>query len=302
MSLVSHTALHAMLLAALLFAQLVPPAARAGEVTVESVVVSLIAEVEVAAEEAGPLVELAVTEGNRVKTGELLARQDDRDAALHVERSQIALKHAQEQAKSTVKLLRAEEVLKLAKLELDRAVAANQDVARAVSETQLSKLRLEVRRAELDVEQAGEDRAAAGRAVEAAANELAIAQRARERRQILSPMEGVVVEVRRHAGEWLEPGKTVLRLVRDDRLRAAGFVKVEQLTASLDGQPATLLVTLADGKETAFTGRVAFVSPEANPINRQVKLIAEFDNQGGRLRAGLPAKMTIRTGQASSTH
>jgi membrane fusion protein, multidrug efflux system len=279
-----------------------PLAVRAGDVTVESVVVSLIAEVEVAAEEAGPLVELSVTEGNRVKTGDLLARQDDRDAALQVERSQIALRHAQEQAKSTVKLLRAEEVLKLAKLELDRAVAANQDVARAVSETQLSKLRLEVRRAELDVAQAGEDRAAAGRAVEAAANELAIAQRARERRQILSPMEGVVVEVRRHAGEWLEPGKTVLRLVRDDRLRAAGFVKVEQLTAPLDGQPATLLVTLADGKETAFTGRVAFVSPEANPINRQVKLIAEFDNQGGRLRAGLPAKMTIRTGQAASAH
>jgi membrane fusion protein, multidrug efflux system len=279
-----------------------PLAVRAGDVTVESVVVSLIAEVEVAAEEAGPLVELSVTEGNRVKTGDLLARQDDRDAALQVERSQIALRHAQEQAKSTVKLLRAEEVLKLAKLELDRAVAANQDVARAVSETQLSKLRLEVRRAELDVEQAGEDRAAAGRAVEAAANELAIAQRARERRQILSPMEGVVVEVRRHAGEWLEPGKTVLRLVRDDRLRAAGFIKVEQLTAPLDGQPATLLVTLADGKETAFTGRVAFVSPEANPINRQVKLIAEFDNQGGRLRAGLPAKMTIRTGPAASTH
>jgi Multidrug resistance efflux pump len=302
MSITSRAALHVMLLAAPLFALPAPLAARAGDVSVESVVVSLIAEVEVAAEEAGPLVELGVTEGSRVKTGELLARQDDRDAALHVERSQIALRHAQEQAKSTVKLLRAEEVLKLAKLELDRAVAANQDVARAVSETQLSKLRLDVRRAELDVEQAGEDRAAAGRAVEAAANELAIAQRARERRQIISPMEGVVVEVRRHAGEWLEPGKTVLRLVRDDRLRAAGFVKVEQLTAPLDGQPATLLVTLADGKETAFTGRVAFVSPEANPINRQVKLIAEFDNHGGRLRAGLPAKMTIRPGAAASAH
>jgi multidrug efflux pump subunit AcrA (membrane-fusion protein) len=89
--------------------------------------------------------------------------------------------------------------------------------------------------------------------------------------------------------------------VRDDRLRATGFVKVEQLTAPLDGQPATLLATLADGKETAFTGRVAFVSPEANPINRQVRLIAEFDNRDGRLRAGLPAKMTIRTGSAAST-
>jgi multidrug efflux pump subunit AcrA (membrane-fusion protein) len=53
---------------------------------------------------------------------------------------------------------------------------------------------------------------------------------------------------------------------------------------------------LPGNKEAQFTGRVTFVSPEANPINRQVKVIAEFDNQDGRLKAGLPAKMTIRPG------
>jgi len=272
------------------------PAASASDVEVESVVVNLIAEVEVAAEEAGPLVEIAVTEGNRVKAGDRLGRLDDRDAALQVARAEIALRHATEQAKNKVKLLQAEETLKLARLELDRATSANQELARVVSESQLSKLRLEVRRAELDVEQAIEDRAAAARAVEAASNELAMAQRAQDRRQILAPMDGVVVDVRRRVGEWLEPGKFVVRLVRDDRLRAAGFVKLEQLTAPLEGQPATLLVELSGAKATAFTGRVTFVSPEANPINRQVKLIAEFDNRDGRLRAGLPARMTVRLG------
>jgi multidrug resistance efflux pump len=271
-------------------------AAQASDVEVESVVVNLIAEVEVAAEEAGPLAELAVTEGSRVKKGDLLGRLDDRDAALQVAAADIALRHATEQAKNKVKLLQAEESLKLANLELDRATTANQELARVVSESQLSKLQLEVRRAELNVEQAREDLAAAGRAVEAAANELAVAQRARERRQILAPIDGMVVDVRRRVGEWLEPGKFVVRLVRDDRLRATGFVKLEQLTAPLEGQPATLLVELSGAKATPFTGRVTFVSPEANPINRQVKLIAEFDNRDGRLRAGLPARMTVRYG------
>jgi len=285
-----------MLLTPLAFSLLLP-AASASDVEVESVVVNLIAEVEVAAEEAGPLVELAVTEGNRVKAGDRLGRLDDRDAALQVARAEIALRHAAEQAKNKVKLLQAEETLKLARLELERATSANQELARVVSESQLSKLQLEVRRAELGIEQASEDRAAAARAVEAAANELAMAQRARERRQILAPMDGVVVDVRRRVGEWLEPGKFVVRLVRDDRLRAAGFIKLQQLTATLDGQPATLLVELSGGKTTAFTGRVTFVSLEANPINRQVKLIAEFDNRDGRLRAGLPARMTVQLGQ-----
>ena len=271
-------------------------AVRASDVEVESVVVNLIAEVEVAAEEAGPLAELTVSEGSRVKTGDRLGQLDDRDAALQVAAAEIALRHATEQAKNKVKLLQAEESLKLANLELDRATTANQELARVVSESQLSKLQLEVRRAELNVEQAREDLAAAGRAVEAAANELAVAQRARERRQILAPIDGIVVDVRRRVGEWLEPGKFVVRLVRDDRLRATGFVKLEQLTAPLEGQPATLLVELSGAKATPFTGRVTFVSPEANPINRQVKLIAEFDNRDGRLRAGLPARMTVRYG------
>jgi RND family efflux transporter MFP subunit len=269
-------------------------ATPAGEVEVASVVVNLIAEVDVAAEEAGPLVELAVSEGSRVKVGDRLARLHDRDAALKVERAEIALRNARELAQSKVKLTQAEEVLKVAKLELDRATSANQGLANVVSPTQISKLQLEVRRAELNVEQAAEDRATAARAVGAAANEVALAQRALERRQILAPLEGVVVDVRMQPGEWLEPGKAVVRLVRDDRLRATGFVRIDQLTSPLEGKPALLVVELPGAKAATFTGRVTFVSPEANPINRQVRLIAEFDNHDGRLRAGLPAKMTIQ--------
>jgi multidrug efflux pump subunit AcrA (membrane-fusion protein) len=276
-------------------------AAPAGEVEVASVVVNLIAEVEVAAEEAGPLVELAVSEGSRVKVGDRLARLHDRDATLKVERAEIALRNARELAQSKVKLTQAEEALKVAKLELDRATSANQGLANVVSQTQISKLQLELRRAELNVEQAAEDRAAAARAVEAAANEVASAQRALERRQILAPLEGVVVDVRKQPGEWLEPGKTVVRLVRDDRLRATGFVRIDQLTSPLEGQPASLVVELPGAKTATFTGRVTFVSPEANPINRQVRLIAEFDNSDGRLRAGLPAKMTIQVPAAAES-
>jgi multidrug efflux pump subunit AcrA (membrane-fusion protein) len=279
-----------------------PAFVRAADVEVASVVVNLIAEVEVAAEEAGPLVELAVTEGSRVKAGDRLGRLDDRDAALQLQRAEIALRHAREQAQSKVKLLQAEESLKVAQLELDRATSANQDLARVVSETQMTKLKLEVRRAELGVQQAGEDRSAAALAVEAASNELAMAQRAVQRRQFLAPLDGIVVEVRRRVGEWLEPGKVVVRLVRDDRLRGVGFVKIEQIALPVEGQPATLFVELIGATSSAFTGRVTFVSPEANPINRQVRVVAEFDNPDGRLRAGLPAKMSIHVGPTAPPH
>jgi multidrug resistance efflux pump len=171
---------------------------------------------------------------------------------------------------------------------------------RVVSATQIEKLRIEVESAQLGIEQAMKDRAVAERAVAAAINELRIAQRAVERRRIVAPIDGVVVDVRRRPGEWLDTGKTVVRLVRDDRLRAEGFVHVEKLHVPIIGQPAELVVTLPGQKPTLFHGAVSFVSPEVNPINREVRVWAEFDNAEGRLRPGLPATLTVKVGSQTT--
>jgi macrolide-specific efflux system membrane fusion protein len=271
----------------------VPCAARA-DIEIESVVLNLVADVEVPANEAGPLVELPAAEGRRVEAGEILARIDDRDALLEVARAEIALSHAQQQAANDVKLRQARQSLKLAELELKKAEGANLALDRVISATQIEKLRIELEKAQLEVEQATKDLAIAERAVAAAKNELLIAQRAVERRRIVAPIGGTIVDVRRRRGEWLEPGAAVVRIVRDDRLRAEGFVHVEKLTAPLLGQAAELVVTLPGEKPAAFRGTVTFVSPEVNPINRQVRVWAEFDNADGRLRAGLPAKLIVK--------
>jgi macrolide-specific efflux system membrane fusion protein len=42
-----------------------------------------------------------------------------------------------------------------------------------------------------------------------------------------------------------------------------------------------------------FSGKVIFVDPEIDPINAQVRIWAEVDNQGLRLRPGMRAKMTL---------
>ena len=45
-----------------------------------------------------------------------------------------------------------------------------------------------------------------------------------KRRKIFAELSGIVVEVNRHPGEWVEPSETVFRLLRMDRLRAEGFL------------------------------------------------------------------------------
>jgi multidrug efflux pump subunit AcrA (membrane-fusion protein) len=274
--------------------------AAAADIAVESVVINLVAEVEVPANEAGSLVEVPAAEGRRVEAGAILARIDDRDAALEVAAAEIALDHAQQQATNDVKLRLARQALKLAELELKKAEDANRELERVVSATQIEKLRIEVEKAQLEIELAVKDLAAAERTVAAARNALLVAQRGVERRRIVAPIGGTVVDVRRRLGEWLEPGATVVRLVRDDRLRAEGFVHVEKLTAELLGQPAELVVTLPGEKPTTFRGAVTFVSPEVNPINRQVRVWAEFDNADGRLRPGLAARLTVKVSSGAA--
>jgi hypothetical protein len=75
----------------------------------------------------------------------------------------------------------------------------------------------------------------------------------------------VVVQVRRRRGEWVEPGETVIRVLRIDRLRAEGFVRSRDIIGDLAGRPATLHIALPDRPKAEFAGTVVFVAPRSIP-------------------------------------
>ncbi len=124
-------------------------------------------------------------------------------------------------------------------------------------------------------------------------SELAAASLNVERRRIVSPLDGMVVQVKRHQGEWVQAGESVVRVLRLDRLRAEGFVSSKQLGASAVGRPVTVRVDLPERPKAAFVGKLVFVSPEVNPVNGQIRVWAELENQDLLLRPGVAAEMTI---------
>jgi macrolide-specific efflux system membrane fusion protein len=101
------------------------------------------------------------------------------------------------------------------------------------------------------------------------------------------------VRVDRHRGEWVEPGDPVLRILRIDRLRAEGFVKVHHTEHDLENCLVTLKVNLPGEPGAVFPGKVVFLSPEVDPVNAQVRIWAEIENRGTRLRPGMRATMSI---------
>src|SRR5438445_6301914 len=105
----------------------------------------------------------------------------------------------------------------------------------------------------------------------------------------------MVVQVNPHHGEWVEAGKTVMRVLRVDRLRVEGFVHVEKLTRELVGRKVTLTVDVAGQPGNEFEGAVVFVSPEVNPVKQQVRVWAEVENRKLLLRPGLRGSFVIHT-------
>jgi multidrug efflux pump subunit AcrA (membrane-fusion protein) len=266
-----------------------PPAT----VDVQPVVLRLLLEAEVPAQETGVVTKLVVREGQRVKQGELLAQVDDQVAQMAQRAAELAYEAAKANATNDVQLRYAAKALEVSEAELRRSTESIERFAKSVSQSQIDVERLTVQKNRLETEQAEHDLAVARLEMQAKENELAAARLEVTRRQIVAPIDGVVVDVFVRQGEWVEPGQKALRIVNVDRLKAEGFAPAAETTIALTGAPVRLTLNLGGQSDPTFAGTVVFVSPEVDPITAQVRLWAEIDNHDGRLRPGQSARMVV---------
>lgn len=267
--------------------------APAEDLRVPGVLVKLIEEADVPAQETGVLDAFFVGEGDTVKAGAPLAKTLDLDAKLLVERHQREVDVANKQAENQAKVLSAKAALRVAQSELKRATDARVRVGNAVSDAELDRLELAVTQAELSIQQAEHEVEVARLDAELKRAQLNIAKRALERHQITAAFAGVVAQVYRRRGEWVEPGEKTLRLVRTDRLKAEGFLPLDKARKITLGKGVTLAVD--EPLSPTYAGKITFVSPEADPFNGQVRFVAEIENPKGTLKPGQKGSLTIHT-------
>jgi macrolide-specific efflux system membrane fusion protein len=261
-------------------------------VAIESVVLRLLEEAEVPAQEAGVLTEVAVREGQRVKKGERLAQIDDQVARLAAEAAQAQFKIARAKATNDVRMRFSKKALEVSQAELRRSTDSIERFAKSVSQSQLDVEKLTVERNQLESEQADHEHEVAILEMKAKENELTAAHAQITRRQIVAPFDGVIVQIYVRRGEWVEPGQKALRIVNVDQLKAEGFVAAAQAGADLADKSVALEVEGSDAP-TLAAGTIVFVSPEMDPITGQVRVWAEIDNRDGQLRPGQPVKMSV---------
>ena len=279
-------------------------AATPEEPVLRRCLVSVVEEARVPAREAGVLVELSVKEGDTVRRGGAIARIDDSQPRFEKQKASAEHDQAIARAKSDVDVRYSVAAEKVAEAEVEKAVASNRRIPGSVTQVELARLQLNQKKSELQIEQAQLERQLSSLDAHSKEVEVLAAENRIQRRQIASPIDGMIVQVYPHLGEWMQPGDPLARVVRTDKLRVEGYVDSSKYEPSMvHNRPVTVSVMFADEREESFKGRIVFVSPLVEP-GGDFRVWAEVENRQAKdsvewlLRAGQTATMTIHSKQA----
>jgi HlyD family secretion protein len=300
------------------------PAALPGELAASGTVEATEAQLGFAA--GGRIEAIAVREGDRVETGEELAKLDGaelearRDEArsridsarallLELERGSRSEEVAQARAVRDATVKRLEE----AKRDRDRdqklheggaiprEALEKRELAVELAEKDLERLEEQLRlveagprRERIEAQRAALGQAEAGlRAVDAALREMTLE----------APFDGLVTGKHREPGEAVSPGAPVLSLMNPDDRWVRIYVREDRIGAVRVGAPAEIRCDTFPGK--TYEGEVRFISSEAEftPKNVQtteerVRLVYAVEiringDPAGELKPGMPADVRL---------
>lgn len=275
-----------------------PPAETAGrEAVVPACLVSLSEDVHVPALESGPLVEVLVKEGDFVQEKALLARIDDEQPQLQRYAAERELRAALAQAEDDIAIRYAQAAAEVMTAELQRSLDINRRAPNTISEAEINQQRLEKHRSELQIDRSRLDQRVAVLTAEVKEAEVKSSEASIRRRRITAPLDGMVADVLRQKGEWLNAGDPVLRIVRMDRLRVEGFLDGSRYNpVDAARRPVRVTFTVAGGRRVELPGQIVFINPEAPAGNKhRVRALVQNRQEQGEwlLRPGMSVEMTI---------
>lgn len=267
---------------------------RDGRCLIPKVQITTLEEVQIPAQEAGVVSMLEAREGMFVDAGQEIGRLDESQARLLHKQASREYAAARRQAENDINVQYAAKARDVSRSEFANAEDANQRVGGTITSSEMRRLKLAVDKAELQVEQAREDKLLAEATMGVKEVAIEMAEKKLERHILRAPLRGVVVEVFKRRGEWVDPGQPVVRVLRTDWLRAQGFLNVRDFGPELLGMPVSVVVDFPGGRREEFRGKIRFVSPEVEPVSGDFRFWAEVENRGLLLRPGLAGAMAIQ--------
>jgi membrane fusion protein (multidrug efflux system) len=221
-------------------------------------------EAQMRAETSGPVREIRVQAGERVRAGEVLAKLDDtalNDAYLSARAAQRSGEVAFEDAKR----------------DLERDTRLHQ--AGAVSDRDLERSKTQVATAEA--------------ALADARARLVSAQEQLEKTTVRAPFVGVVSEREVSPGDVVQPGAHLYTVVDPSSMQLEATVPADQLQSLKLGTPVDFTVSGYGARR--FQGRIERINPSVDPATRQVRIYVTIPNRDQGLVGGLFAEGRVES-------
>jgi len=256
--------------------------------------------IKLPAKEPGVLVQLAVQEGNNIKAGDVIAKIDDSEPQMQLVAAKAAYSGAYNRWKEDIEIRFAKAQADVAKADYETLVESNKLADKAVPLTDLRKAKLDWDHFVLAIEKSGHDQTLAKFEAYTKQAEWDAAKLAIERRVVKAPFDGIVEDIKRHQEEWVQPGDTILTLLRMDTLRVEGELDTDKYDPhEIQGCEVSVDVEMARGRKVSLKGRIIKVSSlvQAHGVfNVRAEIANQQDRGNWLLRDGMPAVMTIHLG------
>ena len=269
-------------------------------------------DVDIPAQEAGVLMEFHVREGSVVAVGADLAKVDDADAQVRLKSAQLELSVAKKEAENDINVKAAKAAYAVADAELKQSLEINRNAPGSIPETQIEREKLTKIRSNLQIDVAELEYEVAQLTSDVRQAQVDVGNLSVNRRQVKSPIAGVVEQRYRDVGEWVQPGEPIMQVIRMDQLRIEGFLRADEVlpTDVLNKEVSVEVVfrkTAAsqssdNGASNSllqpFKGSLVFVSNQVQ-AGGEYKVWAEVENRqtpDGQwvLRPGMVATMKIK--------
>ncbi|MGY8770360.1 MAG: efflux RND transporter periplasmic adaptor subunit [Pirellulales bacterium] len=262
-------------------------------IEVESTLLKIIEIVQVPAQESGILELVNVREGTVVKAGDVLAKIGSKEIELTLKKAISEYLISKREAENDISVRYLMKSTEVAETELKRSEDSNAEVENSIPAIEIDRLKLVVEEKRLEMEQALEKRAIAKLTAQLKEADLNIVEEKLRKHQITSPLDGMVVQLFQRKGEWIQQSSPVVEIVRIDRLRAEGFIQNKDALLIQENNRVTVRVSIEGPDFIEVEGHIVFVDPVVDPVNRQVRVWAEIENVGRKLRPGFRATMQI---------
>jgi RND family efflux transporter MFP subunit len=223
------------------------------------------AEAQVGTNASGVIEKIYVKEGDKVRKGMVLFRQDTGDAALRLAQADAALEAAKVNLRAT---------------ETEYARTKAMYDAKAVNGMQWDQIVAKLDGARVQVQQAEVMRSMARKALGDAT--------------VRSPLDGVVASKLKNEGEMatMMPPTVVLVLQDQSTLELRLRLPERALSEIAVGDPVTAKFNAVGVTREA---KVARIQPAVDARTRTIEVVAELPNKDGALRSGLLAEVSLPT-------